>query len=165
MPINMSSTKKIIIFILVIGVLGIGALWFFSREANLGGTYGEDAEFNIKRFLPFGETDQELGTNIVNQNQTNSTKSDQADEKLVIPITKLRKLSERPVAGATIFNISTTSVVRWTDKDTGNIYEARSDNKEVERLSNETIAKIARAFWLPDGSGFLAQRLDDNETI
>ncbi len=172
----MTKTKKIIIFVITVIVLGLMAWWLYARNTNntdvrVGNNSGG---FNIKNFLPFGNPDTAgnssgSGSNSNNNGSTFDNGKNAAPSPMAtnVPIKKLRKLWDKPVAGAVIFNMykSTTSIVRFTEKATGNVYEARSDSAQVRRLSNETIPKIMRAFWLPDGSGFLSQTIDENETI
>ena len=80
-------------------------------------------------------------------------------EHMLEELPRLRKISSEPVAGAAVFNIGTTSIVRFVEKGTGNVYEVKSDSLAVQRLTNTTIPKIVRAFWLPNATGFLAQTL------
>ncbi len=117
--------------------------------------------FSIRDYLPFGKS-EDLGTSGTTT-EINTGENSSADGLSNIqtnqPTQRLRKISSEPVAGAVIFNTGTTSVVRFVEKGTGNVYEARSDSIAVARLTNTTIPKIVRAFWLPNGSGFLAQTL------
>ncbi len=157
--------KKILI---IIGILAIlGAVAFFILNSTPEGTEGESRiGFSIRNYLPFGKSDEPDPNN--NPNQTTDDPNQTGD----IPnlddqnIPRLRKISSEPVAGAVIFNTGTTSIVRFVEKGTGNIYEAKSDTTNITRLTNTTIPKIIRAFWLPNGSGLLAQTLPpENEII
>ena len=115
--------------------------------------------FSIRDYLPFGNSGStETGTST---DQTTGNENGQTNEPIIStinqPVPRLRKISNEPVA--VICNPSTTSVVRFIEKGTGNVYEAKSDTVAIQRLTNTTIPKIIRAFWLPNGSGFLAQTL------
>ncbi len=138
----------------IVAVIGI-ALFFILRDKPQDG--GGDFGFSIGDFLPFGSSGEAEPTNDVVLKE---------DEEDVVPVTtntgpvpQLRKISSEPVAGAVAFNIGTTTYVRFIEKGTGNVYEADSNTTSIKRLTNTTIPKIIRAFWLPNGSGFLAQTL------
>ncbi|KKQ78005.1 MAG: hypothetical protein A3A96_03110 [Candidatus Zambryskibacteria bacterium RIFCSPLOWO2_01_FULL_39_39] len=148
-------SKKILLIIGILVLVGIAAFLILTSkpQAEEGGRVG----FSIRDFLPFGksvDTDTDTETN---------TEEGSSDEEVDVPtntpIPKLRKISSEPVAGSVIFNVGTTSIVRFVEKGTGNVYEVKSDSLKIDRLSNTTIPKIIRAFWLPNGSGFLAQTL------
>jgi len=109
--------------------------------------------------LPFGSSDSttELpdGSNINLDDEFGNIPVSASNQ----PIPRLRKISNEPTAGAAIWNVGTTTFVRWVEKGTGNVYQTSSASVNIERLTNTTIPKIVRAFWLPDGSGFLAQTI------
>jgi hypothetical protein len=156
-------SKKILLIIGILIIVGIAAFFIFSSQPPLAP--GENrVGFSIRDYLPFGSSGETSTTTSETSNQnteieTPITTSDQ-------PVPRLRKLSSEPVAGAVIFNTGTTSVVRFVEKGTGNVYEAKSDTIAIQRLTNTTIPKIIRALWLPLGSGFLAQTLvAESETI
>ena len=157
-------TKKILLIIGILAAVGIAVFFVLSSKPA---TTGENrVGFSIRDYLPFGNSgNTEVGTS------TNQTGNKNESNKLVPPtenqpVPRLRKISNEPVAGAVIFNTGTTSVVRFIEKGTGNVYEAKSDTVTITRLTNTTIPKIIRAFWLPNASGFLAQTLlPENEII
>ncbi|KKP56255.1 MAG: hypothetical protein UR50_C0005G0041 [Parcubacteria group bacterium GW2011_GWC1_34_10] len=160
-------TKKILLIIGILVVVGVALFLIFTSKPQ---TEGESrVGFSIREFLPFGSSDN---TDISINNKDTDTKEDTSiiDTTTSVnsnqPVPKLRKISSEPVAGAVVFNIGTTSVVRFVEKGTGNVYEVKSDSLAVQRLTNTTIPKIIRAYWLPDASGFLAQTLiPDSEII
>ncbi len=158
-------SKKIILIIGILVIIGIAIFWALSSQNKTPQGGDSTVGFSIRDFIPFGssETNDNVNTNyttLPNNTQNNQTESTQNS-----PIPKLRKLSSEPVAGAVIFNKGTTSIVRFVEKGTGNVYEARSDSNTISRLTNTTIPKIVRAFWLSDGSGFLAQTLDSTQEV
>jgi hypothetical protein len=149
----MTKRLLLIIGILIIAAIAVFIIFSSSQNVNENGNGG----FSIRDYLPFGSS----GETNVEFPQINSGNDDQFGNQSNIdaPIEQLRKLSGEPVAGAVIFNVGTTSVVRFVEKGTGNVYEAKSDSNKIERLTNTTIPQIIRAFWLHDGSGFLAQTI------
>lgn len=162
----MTTTKKIIIAVLVIAVLGGVAYWFFSSRAQTGNTNNPSGGFSIKSFFPFGNgNDVQVTNNDSSQNNNSDSTQSGGSFNQTGPVPKLRELSNKPVAGSVVWTTGSTSIVRFTEKATGNVYEARSDSLPINRLTNDTLPKIMRAFWLPDGTGFLAQTADDSELI
>lgn len=153
-------SKKILLIVGIILILAVAAFFIFRGQPQNG---EEGFGFSFGDFLPFGSSGNIGSEAVVDTTPKKEEKPNQAVSG-VVP--KLRKISSGPVAGAAIFNIGSTTYVRFVEKGTGNVYEARSDSSEVKRLTNTTIPKIIRAFWLGDGSGFLAQTLvPDTEII
>ncbi len=153
-------------------MVGIAAFLILTSKPAVGP--GENrVGFSIRDYLPFGRSDDtETSTTTTEaNNQQNSSNNNLPIIQENKPIPRLRKLSNEPVAGAVIFNTGTTkagatSTIRFVEKGTGNVYEAKSDSLSIQRLTNTTIPKIVRAFWLPNGSGFLAQTIIlENEIV
>lgn len=149
-------TKKIV---LTIGIFAVIALAVFLIFGGKEGKEGDSRVGFLREFFPFGSSDEIVFDD--NQNQFEGERDERSNTSANqnIPVPRIRKISGEPVAGAVIWNTGTTSIVRFVEKGTGNVYEARSDTVKIERLTNTTIPKIVRAYWLPDGSGFLAQTL------
>jgi hypothetical protein len=159
-------TKKILLIIGILVIIGIALFLVFGSKPQTPGD--SRVGFSIRDFLPFGKSnDTGTSTEIIRGDGQNGNALNLATSE---GTPRLRKLSTEPVAGAVIFNPpaggATTSLVRFIEKGTGNVYEARSDTLNIQRLTNTTIPKIIRAFWLPNASGFLAQTLmAENEVI
>lgn len=157
-------TKKILLIAGILVIVGLAVFFiFFSKPALEPGE--SRVGFSIRDFLPFGKSDN---TETATSTDTETGNPTTSEPSIVTnqPIPRLRKISNEPVAGAVIFNVGATSTVRFVEKGTGNVYEVKSDSITAQRLTNTTIPKIIRAFWLPNGSGFLAQTfVADNEII
>lgn len=145
-------TKKILLITGVVVMIGIAV--FLVWGAKPQSENGEDVGFSIRDFLPFGESPS---NNTDNSNIPDDTEATPSVTDTEVP--RLRKISSEPVGGAVVFDNGSTTIVRFVEKGTGNVYEARSDTNTIERLTNTTIPKVLRATWLPNGSGFLAQTL------
>lgn len=144
-------------------IIGVAVFLIYSPLADNGGGGESRVGFSIRDFLPFGKSDD--GVQLTDQNQDQNTPTSTSTSTNIGVIPRIRKVSQEPIAGAVIFAQGTTSVVRFVEKGTGNVYEARSDSNTIERLTNTTIPKIVRAFWLPNGTGFLAQTLAPESEI
>lgn len=155
--------KKIILIGGILVIIALAAFLMLSSDPKEGGV--GIGGFSLDEFLPFGSNNLPDTTGQAPSNNNEQGDSELSDINTPQSIPRLRKLSNEPVAGAAIFNIGTTTIVRFVEKGTGNVYQARSNSGAVERLTNTTIPKIVRAYWLPDGSGFLAQTLSDESNI
>lgn len=159
-------SKKIL---LIVGILVIIGVVLFLILGSKPQTAGESrVGFSIRDYLPFGKSSNSgtNGTTTPKTTDSNTKTNEPSNLAVSEPVPRLRKISNEPVAGAVIFNTGTTSVVRFIEKGTGNVYETNSNSVKITRLTNTTIPKIIRAFWLPNGSGFLAQTLlIENEII
>lgn len=158
-------SKKILLIIGILAIVGVAIFLVYGAKPQ---TEGNGGGFSLREFLPFGQT-PDSGTDLTDSETETGENADTIENENQIsenePILRLRKISNEPVSGAVIFNSGTSSVVRFVEKGTGNVYEARSDSNLVLRLTNTTIPKIIRAFWLPNGSGFLAQTLLNGSEI
>lgn len=148
-------TKKILLIVGILAIVGVVAFLILSSKP--ASETGEGSGFSIRQFLPFGKGSEPAA--VPSNTSNNGTEEPSQNVGAGQPISRLRKISSEPVAGAVIFNVGTTSVVRFVEKGTGNVYEARSDSNYIQRLTNTTLPKILRVFWLPNGNSFLAQTL------
>ncbi|HLD38587.1 MAG TPA: hypothetical protein VJA20_04045, partial [Candidatus Nanoarchaeia archaeon] len=81
------------------------------------------------------------------------------------PLMKLRKISDTPTAGFVVFeNKDKETMIRYTEKATGHVFEANTKNSTTERVSNTTIPRIQDAIWVNKDSSVL-RYLDDDGTI
>lgn len=147
--------KKTWLLIGILVVVSLAAYLIFqagSKESSTGSN-----SLSLGDFLPFGSNTNSNTEPVVTTNDSSNDNQGKPSSPEVEP--KLRKISGDSVAGEVVFNNGTTTIVRFVEKGTGNVYEARSGTTEINRLTNTTIPKIIRAFWLPNGSGFLAQTL------
>lgn len=147
--------KKILLITGILVIIAGVAFFLFGRSSS---TNNETPSFSLRNFLPFGQSgDSTPNENVFTPGETPVLPQDNGQ------VARLRKISSEPVAGYSLFNTGSTTIIRFVEKGTGNVYEANSTSSKIERLTNTTIPKIIRAFWLPDGSGFLAQTIS-NET-
>lgn len=149
-----NMNKKILLIIGILVAVGAAlALVFFDPTTD--SSSGEE-RFSLREFLPFGRGDNASPSDISNESEGNTNIETSSRDR---EIPRLRKISTEPVAGFAVFDQGSTTLIRFVEKGTGNVYEANSENEKIERLTNTTIPKIVRSFWLPGGSGFLAQTL------
>lgn len=153
-------SKKVL---LIIGILIlVGVAIFLILSSGKTDETGTRVGFSVRDYFPFGRGED---TNI-EETPTNTTPEEEPTNNIdTNPVPRLRKISNEPVSGSIVFNIGTTTFVRFVEKGTGNVYEARGDRNSIERLTNTTIPKIVRSTWLPNATGFLAQTVDVGNSV
>lgn len=150
--------KKILfigIGIIVVGILVVAGVILFS---NPEGTISE----NIRDILPFGEGGGDL-----------SAPADNDLPEEIIPsetggnLPALLRLSEVPVSGAVGFIKNNSTVIRYTDRATGHIYDINPTTLEKTKIANNTLPKIYEAYFKKDGSAVIYRSLkkDSDEII
>jgi len=156
----MSKKSKKIIFmvVLILAITLIGSVLWYLQNGNSGGTKNGTS---IRDFLPFGQAPTEPPSVIpppttpVNpQNQTSGSE-----------LPRLRKISEKPIAGALAFKSGESTLVRFVDKASGHIFEANVQDTNLQRLTNTTMPKIQEAVWAGENSVVLRYLKEDEETI
>lgn len=120
--------------------------------------------------LPFGSGDNvRLTTN--GEQPATETETKISDEFDSLKANFFR-LSREPVAGAIVFNRSTsTAVVRYVERATGHIYEVSLPTgdsltlSEKVRVTNNTLPKIYEAYFRPDGKAVLLRFLKEDSDM
>jgi len=152
--------KKILILIIIILVLStaaVGIYIYFDRGNggdNVVGELSQDRRGGIFGFLGFGDNSTPEGG--AGDTSTNNRNPDDKQRSAFVPT--LRQITQESVAGATFTG---TSTIRYTDRGTGHTYEADLTSYNVQKLSNTTIPKVYRAFWVNDGEGVVYQQLGE----
>jgi len=93
---------------------------------------------------PFGEGD---GTSVSTSNNSETNTAPTLTGQSNTPVSGLQKISVAPISGATVFSQGSTTLVRYMDKATGNMYEFNATNNTTKRISNTTLPKISEVFW------------------
>ena len=83
---------------------------------------------------------------------------------------KLFKISTAPVAGFIALAQSSTTVVRFVDRGTGNIFDAMLPAGDggvlaKTRVTNQTLPQIYEAWFAPTGQVALFRTLDDSDVV
>ncbi|MDO8579633.1 MAG: hypothetical protein Q7R72_02050, partial [bacterium] len=160
-----------IIFILI--VMGILGWYFFVRTEIVPGSETETTTSSSDLF-PFGKkpatTETESGSLITNpsdeQNQTinlGGTNGSNNESNEVLP--RLRQISTVPTAGMVVFDVGSTTLIRYIERATGHINETTSVSLVEKKISNTTIPKVYEALWSSDGSRLLIRYVKDDSSI
>lgn len=181
--------KKILTIILVVSILslvgGVGVLLMNKGTQNTTGENTSDGGgLKFRDFFTFGGS-----KTTENTPPTNDEGPGTIDETPTTPteIPKLRQLSFEPTTGyGTFLNdreipliqeqtaTTTTSdvkkfekveAVRYQDKATGHIYQTFLDIISPEKISNTTIPKVNRSFFVNNSEALLDQYLTSSRSI
>ncbi len=154
--------RALIITSAVIVILGIGVfvyLAFFTSSAHL--TVGSNANTfgTSSGTVPTSDTSSGAAT-IVAPNLVKITTGPVSAGEVVVDLPSI-------LATTTVLSTSTTTatstvstptytagdtLVRYIDRESGNVYEYRVGAQSLTRVSNKTLPGIQEASWLPDGS-------------
>lgn len=160
------SKKKLLAIVILLFILGAGFLayqFYFKQNTD------QNTTTNLPN-NPFGNFFPTENTNSSPRNSNNEDfePSEQA-------ISKLRVIADVPVAGASIFErsssstnpnaTSTETVYRYVERATGHVYEMLTTETNARRISNTTIPKIYRAQFLNNKNQIAFQFLDRVENI
>lgn len=141
------------IALLVLAVVGYGT-WALTRSAPDATTEAPTQSF-FARLFPFGTPQSPSGGSLGTPQATTTRPAG--------PVPRLRKISDKPVAGGTIFG-SGTSTIRYVERETGNVYETRTDTLTLVRLSHTTIPGTESVLWASKAE-LILRSLDDTGTI
>ncbi len=157
----MKTFLRISIILIILGLIGYGAYWFFSQKES-----GQQNPFSdgvsIGDLFPFGTS----GDNSDIQPSGNTGNTSNPVPNIPTTPPKLWQISSEPQSGAVVFNASGTPTVRYVDKTTGNVFESKLTLTGSKRISNTTVPKVYEAIWQKDGKTLTLQYLaNDEETI
>lgn len=124
-------------------VIGLAFFWFFASKGEDDGLSGTTAFFGI-----FGGDEVRPRTGINPPDEEGGLSGESGAE-----LPRLRKLSTLPVAGALFYkNGDGVALVRYMEKEKGNIYDVEVDTARESRVTNETIARVHDAVIGNNGS-------------
>ncbi len=155
------SKKAFILFILCILSLFGGLYWYlFGSKSSNTGDGGVDTSSELFPFGP-GSTSTTSPRNEASSEEDLTI--DLTGDGALSPEKRLVQISTVPTAGARIFTVGSSTIVRYIERATGHIYDFEKDSV---KLSNLTIPKITEALWNTDGSKLLIRYLrEDGKTI
>lgn len=154
------SRKTFTLLILLIILLAGGGMAFYYYYLSPTPTSDQDTGDDSSVLFPFGKPQK--------QPQKPSTPVD-TDEPLattttpdlIIELPTLRQISITPIAGATTIQNASTTIIRYVDRATGNIFETTTLSPSNTRVTNTTIPKIYEALWNKKGDGVLLRYLKE----
>lgn len=147
----MKINRGAIIFIVIFGgialvIAGILAISNMLRQSS--GAPGENVGDLFSSLFPFGQGTARLP----------GVGTTPEDGGLSGPPPVLRLITGEPVAG---FHVASTSVIRYSEVNTGHIFETSTGNLETVRRTNTTFPGIERAVWISDSSVIYQNETDN----
>ncbi|MBU1557628.1 hypothetical protein KKC45_01560 [Patescibacteria group bacterium] len=154
-----TKTAIIIFSIFIIFVLGLVIFYFYIIKSD---NQVDDFE-EFKDTYIFGRpTSEVVGGDSIGL-ATSSQEIIDLGESVNIP--KLRKITDSPIAGFVSFEDKNDVVsVRYIEKATGHVYEARMNSLTKKRVSNTTIPRVQESVWV-DKDSVIIRYLDENNNI
>ncbi len=152
------SKKNSILIISIVSILIIGGLIFFYITSKNGSSVSNN---NSSTTNPFGNT-SEYNNSYNSENQQNEQNNTENSET-VINTSKLTQIYKNPTSGAVFFNNKENKpVLRFVDRAVGNIYEYKTVESSLNRVTNTTIPKIQESIWSNTGNNLVLRYLDND---
>lgn len=150
----MTKNKTILLIgITIVVILGIIVISLIRNR--------EEGESVVQSLFPFGNPSRDT-VSFDPQNENPDLVRDPSFENgNSVADGIVRKLSDTPVSGATVFNRGTSTLVRFLEKATGHIYEVNLTQGSRDRISNTTIPKTEEVLWGRNGESFLMRSSGD----
>lgn len=148
-----------IVLIIVILLVTIGVLWYFSSKTTQEGTPG--AIRSVLNLFPGFQIDTpEVIPEVVDTTPVVSTSTEVQQG-----IPRIRQISDTPVVGFGTFTKGATTTIRYMERATGNVFEARSDTLTLNRITNKTISNVLKAEWTNSTSSVVILTGDQNDVV
>jgi hypothetical protein len=155
---NNTLDKRVLYIIgatLLVLIIGIASYFLFFRQTNTSNTSSGSN--------PFGTSDGTTGPSQNGggtPNQPANGGSFISGENGIV----IWKVYDKPVSGAIAIEKGSTTIIRFVDKATGNIYQQDTVKQDLVRISNTTIPKTQDVTWGKDGNSLLF-RYEENGII
>ncbi len=144
--------KKIIIAVLATFLLAAGGIvWFFQSKTSGVETPGKQSSI-LDLFFP-----RQAGTS--DSRELAPTFNDDGLPTGEVP--ELREIAHEPVSGAVVFGTTGGVRIRFVDRASGNVYQAKPDSLENIRLTDTLIPRVAEAIWAKSGERVALRYLDE----
>ncbi len=118
-------------------------------------------------FSPFGKPSANITTNTGENTAGTNTPTGNGE---IIPIqtgslSLLRQITPNPVAGIFPINRIGKSYIDFIEKETGNIFETRIADMQMNRLSNSIMPRIFEAYFANGGNSIVVRYLKNNSDV
>lgn len=151
------KTAFLIIVLILLVIVGVFAWLMYTSPESIPFLELNTGEGGNRGFFPFfgGGTDTATTSDTTNEPRGITPPTD-ADTS---PLPLLRDVSQVPVSGAAVFDDPENefSRIRFVERATGNIFEATTNSRNRERITNTTIPGTERAIFADDGNALILQ--------
>ncbi len=136
--------KKLLALIVLLILIFVGGSYYWLVYEGRPVPFTETEE-NPRGFNPFVRNTVTPPTDTLSSLATTTTTSPPPSQEIKIPI--LRQISTTPIGGMSASTTASTTLVRYVDRGTGHVSEARADEAEIIKLSNTTLPRIYESYW------------------
>ncbi|MEK7095408.1 MAG: hypothetical protein AAB917_02000, partial [Patescibacteria group bacterium] len=136
--------KKLLALIVLLILIFVGGSYYWLVYEGRPVPFTETEE-NPRGFNPFVRNTVTTPTDTLSSLATTTTTSPPPSQEIKIPI--LRQISTTPIGGMSASTTASTTLVRYVDRGTGHVSEARADEAEIIKLSNTTLPRIYESYW------------------
>jgi hypothetical protein len=143
----------IVVVVILLGVVGWALL---SHKISLPNKTNQPSS-------PFGVTPGDVAPTTGASNATQQPSVVGSGQSA--PTASLFQVATDPVAGAGAFLRGSNEIIRYVDRATGHIYEVDPVAFTKTEIANNTLPKIYKALWKPDGSVVVEQTLPNDGDI
>ena len=157
------SKRNLIIIILFLSTAFLGWLLFMYFSGNKTTT---TTSTETTTEFPFGKTNTTNNTGLDGDNEAVDLIISKRDEGGVGETkTIFKQIYSKPTSGS-IFYSNKNKILRFVDREKGNIYEYDTNKQEEPvRTTNTTIAKIQDTQWSKNSNNLILSFLDDENNI
>lgn len=170
-----------IVVIVTIAILALLGWWYVSSVSTTSTGSTSGIEKTLHSFFPFGGSATTTANSQTNTTTSTTTQNsiDETSDGSATAIPRLRQVTSEPVAGASIFSVTTPKTIRaatstasttassyivYVEQGTGHIYKEFVDSP-TQLISATTIPKVDAAFVGTNNAVAYQYFKNDNETL
>jgi len=150
---NKKTLIATIVGILVLALIGIG-FYFYFKNGSINPFSDGTGGFNNPGGNNVNTPRPQTGSTSNNDTVVVANSNFQTEARLV-------KISEVPVSGFTVYDVGSSTLIRYIDRATGNLFEVNTTKSQKNRISNTTIPKVEDIAWGSRGSSFVMRYAKD----
>ncbi len=162
----MSKKTFFLVLAFLLIVSGFFGWYFFLRTGDIT-PQTETPITSPTDLFPFGQnssSDSQTGTGILVDISSSTAEVGEINSATGLP--RLRQISKTPAAGAIVFDMGSSTLIRYIERATGHIYETNNVSAQIKKISSVTIPKVYESLWSNDGSKVILRYLKgEEETI
>ena len=152
---NIKTTLILIAIALILTIVVMLSFSLFTKTSEEVADRSADSVFS--KLFPFGKSGGSDST------QKRATTTDPNSNDGSLPVPKLRQISPNPVAGAISIKESEDTIIRFVERETGNVFDTTTKSLEQTRISNTTIPRIQDAMWVGGGEALVIRYFDEED--
>lgn len=105
-----------------------------------------------------------FGSRAVSPGRTPNERGEEGEQGAE-PARVLFPIHDKAVSGFVVFGQGSSTVARFVERETGNVYALSLETGEKERLTNTTVPAVSEAIFSPQGRAIVFRYLEDNASV